>query len=264
MDHDLLQQILAESFIEKIEWFETIDSTNTYVLQLKSSDDQLPLLVGAELQTQGRGRGQNKWWAGSGALTFSLLLVPETWGITQAQWPLISLVTGLALCEALSSRIPGVDLRLKWPNDLYANGRKVCGILLESNPDHPDRLVIGIGLNVNNSLADAPVEIQQIATSLTDLTASRHDQTSILIAVLNALSRELSSLGQNETSLIPRFRERCYLTGKMISVRDAANDQTGTCQGIDDDGALRIWTARGPQRVFAGVVTILSSDNESW
>ncbi len=250
------QVITSASFVRHVEWFGEIDSTNTYALGQHYSATELPRLIGAEVQTQGRGRGQNHWWSGTGSLTFSLVLMPEQWSVTRSQWPLMSLVTGLAICQALAPVLPGVDLRLKWPNDLYANGRKLCGILLETKPDHAGQVVIGVGLNVNNSLQAAPATIQGIATSLTDLTSTHHDRTQLLVSIFRMLACELTALGESDPGQVHRFRERCYLTGRIVTVREAGEGVTGSCIGIDDDGALRVLTDRGPRRILAGVVTL--------
>ena len=244
----------------------------------------MPCLIGADLQTRGRGRNQHAWWTARGGLTFSLLLEPERFGIHPHQWPLLSIATGLSICRLLERELPEpgsagllqpqpksftrhkilagredpeclqYEVRLKWPNDVYVNGRKICGILLETIPEFPTVLIVGIGLNVNNSISTAGTELQRTATSLRDLTGDWADRTEILLRSLRVFEEELQGLGQNDPTFIPRCRKRCYLTGRRLEVRDVLTELAGTCLGIDDDGALRIMTESGPQRIFAGEI----------
>jgi len=250
------QRVLDETTVRQIIWHESIPSTNSDAQSLRCSPNQLPVLIGAESQTSGRGRGSNIWWSSSGSLTFSLLIAPDAWSIPRPQWPLTSLVTGLAVCQAIAPLAPQADLRVKWPNDVYASGKKISGILLESHPLNSDQLILGMGVNLNNSLASAPDDVRQKATSLTDLTDAVCDRTAVLIRILNELERELSNLKDDHFSFLNRFRERCLLTGRIISIQEAEQEVTGTCLGIDDDGALRLQTELGPRRCLAGVVTL--------
>ncbi|SFJ11044.1 biotin--[acetyl-CoA-carboxylase] ligase [Planctomicrobium piriforme] len=250
-------RLLSETFIRDVEWFETIGSTNTFALHLTRLVGDLPVLVGTEHQSQGRGRGNNSWWACSGSLTFSLLISPASFRLSPAQWPLLSLATGLAVCQALESEPPHIDLRLKWPNDVFADGKKLCGILLEGHPTQSEQLVIGIGLNVNNSLAHAPDEVRQRATSLCDLRTAPWDRTEVLISILKALAAQFQALGDDSLQFAEQFRQRCYLSGRIVTIKEAQGEVTGCCQGIDDDGALRLMTELGPRRVLAGVITAI-------
>lgn len=248
------EDILAQTFVKEVEWFESIDSTNTYAMQHDFPENTLPRVIGADFQTHGRGRGVHCWWAEPGSLTFSIVIRPDQWSIPPARWPLIPLATGVGICNALESHNSYTQMKLKWPNDIYAHNRKICGILSEAPPEYPGQLVIGIGVNVNNSTKSAPPELLNKAISLSDLCGTECDLTDVLISILNAVNHELEAIGNHDPTLIYRFRERCFLTGRMITIRDATGETSGTCQGIDDDGALRIITERGLQRVFAGEV----------
>lgn len=249
------ERLLHETFLRELVWLDEVDSTNSQALRWSPARSDLPLLIGAEHQCAGRGRGKNAWWAGSGAVTCSLVLEPQNWSIETAQWPLLSLTVGLAVCRALEEQLRDAEVRLKWPNDVLVQGRKICGILIETVPDCPGRLVVGIGLNVNNSLADAPAEIRETAISLAELTGHSHDRTQLLLNVLTLLDEEFAALGQRDPELLPRCRHRCYLTGRMVTIRDVTSQSTGMCLGLDDDGALQLMTESGPRRFLAGVIT---------
>ena len=254
-----LERIRRETFVQQIEFHDEIGSTNTRALELVSTTYTIPLLVLADRQTAGRGRGNHRWWAGDGGLTLSLLIDAAKLGIPASRWPNVSLATGLAVADAISSLISIADVRLKWPNDVFLNGRKVCGILLESSSHRPGLLVIGVGLNVNNSSCTAPAELKSVAISLADAGRCSFDRSNVLIAVLQKLAESLAVLSNDAREFTERWRARCYLQGRTIQVQtgqpgsDSASI-TGVCQGIDDEGALLLQTEAGVVRCFSGVV----------
>ena len=251
-----LPQLLEQTFVQRVDWQASVPSTNSVALQSTNVVDDLPWLIGANEQTQGRGRGKNSWWACSGSLTFSLVHRPSDSGIVKRQWPQISLTVGLAVTEMVSELLPGHCVQLKWPNDVYVDGRKIAGILIETMPQHDDLVVTGIGMNLNNSLADAPHEIQDTAIAACDVVGEMLDPTRAMVSLLNHLDRELRLLGEEDPTLSERLRERCFLTGKTVTISNSGSDVTGTCDGIDDDGALRITTPSGPKRFHSGTVTV--------
>ncbi len=254
-----LDRIRRETFISQIDFHEEIGSTNTRALALANETRTFPTLVLAERQTAGRGRGNNRWWAGDGGLTLSVLLNASDFAIPASRWPLISLTAGLAVGEAIACFVPAGDVRLKWPNDVFLNGRKACGILIETASNRSGMIVIGIGLNVNNSFAKAPPEVLSIATSLADVTGCTLDPSNVLIAVLQQLAKCLTLVGSDVSQLADLWRARCYLDGRTVQVStglsgSGSEDITGVCQGIDDDGALLLQTETGVVRCFSGVV----------
>lgn len=232
------------------------ESTNTVALEWSRAwtSADLPAVVVAERQTAGRGRGTNRWWSAEGALTFSLVLDPSQFGIVVSRWPALSLAVGAAAATAAAAFAPGVDFRLKWPNDVFASGRKLGGVLIEPPPGQNDRLVVGIGLNVNNSLREAPPEIHGRAATLCELAGGPLDREAVLQAVIGQILHDLRALGAEDPTLISRWRRLCFLTGRSVVVEDCGRVTAGTCLGIDDDGALRVQTDRCVERLFSGVV----------
>jgi BirA family biotin operon repressor/biotin-[acetyl-CoA-carboxylase] ligase len=167
----------------------------------------------------------------------------------------LSLVAGLAVCEALASFVPASAVQVKWPNDVYLAGRKVCGILIESAAASPGRLVIGIGVNVNNSFADAPVDLRDTAVGLCDLIGRPLDPTDVLLALLQRLDERWNDLARRGFhSLVDAWRARCFLSHKSIELQAGAQTIVGRCLGIDDDGALLVHTETGRQRFHAGAI----------
>jgi len=250
-----LARVEAETFVAEIAYRPEVPSTNDWALELaREGGHRLPLLVLASQQTQGRGRGTNRWWSAPGALTFSLLLDSATVLPDIHALPQVSVVAALAVCEALASLAPDQPVGLKWPNDVLLDRRKVCGILVESPARPPVRLAIGIGINVNNSFAEAPEDVPQRAVSWADATGRPWALTDILIRVLRALEQQLASLKAGRVRLSEASRPWCVLTGKHIAVAAGKQCVEGVCVGIDDEGALRIRTPESEHRLFSGIV----------
>ncbi len=246
--------LLAAGWVQTVDCFDELGSTNDHAIATASDSRPHPRLVICDRQRAGRGRGANRWWANDGALTFSVVIEPHTLGIPADRWPTLSVAVGGAICEAIAPCIPSSDVRLKWPNDVYADGKKLGGILVEVPQVSPPRLVIGIGINVRNSARDAPPEVQARMTSLADLTSHSPTRGEVLERVLSQLESDLGHLVSDPLSLARKWRQRCLLAGRTVTLDDGIHTLSGACQGIDDDGALRIYTEFGPQRCFSGSV----------
>lgn len=241
----------------------------------------LSVLV-AEHQTAGRGRAGRAWQTPPGvALTASVLLRPR---VAPGQLGLGSLVAGLAVRRALA-RLTGLRLGLKWPNDVlvldagpdlddWRGDRKVAGILVEALPDHGasapggatlpgaavPALVVGIGVNVNQSAEQLPVPW---ATSLAVATAGRGALTPggrlTPGGVLEAIGEELRPLvagwERGDRAVVDAIREACVTLGRQVRVELPGGERlTGIAQRLEDDGRLTIATATG------GRVPVLAGD----
>jgi BirA family biotin operon repressor/biotin-[acetyl-CoA-carboxylase] ligase len=213
-------------------------------------------VIAAEWQTAGRGRRGRIWHAAPGAaLTFSLL-----WRFQQGAGYLsgLSLAAGLAMVRALGALgVP--DAGLKWPNDVLWRGRKLAGILIELQGDMlgPTAAVIGIGLNCR--LPDVLRErIDQPAVDLETACGTVPDRNRALALLLDELARVLDVFaGAGFTSLRDEWQRRHVHQRK--AVRLALPDGkfvSGTAEGVADDGALLLATARGAQRFHSGEVSL--------
>jgi drug/metabolite transporter, DME family len=252
------QRIAAETFVRSCECHAELPSTNDRALELAHQAElQTPALVLTERQTAGRGRGINSWWSADGALTFSLILDARECGLAPDRWPQVSLTAGLAICEALETFIPRGQLKLKWPNDVMLAGKKLCGILSEIPSTAKGRIVVGVGINVNNSFQDSPPALEHLAGSLADFTASRLDLTEVLIRVLQQMELEFSLLAEGPLEFSKRFRERCWLNGREVSIASGLAEIQGFCNGIDEEGALLVQTTAGTERILSGTVTAI-------
>jgi BirA family biotin operon repressor/biotin-[acetyl-CoA-carboxylase] ligase len=260
-----LSRLAATSLVATIDYHDELSSTSDRALELAASDAALlPLLVLAARQTAGRGRGANRWFSTEGALTFSLALAAPRDELPQDRWPQVALVSGLAVCDALEALAPTAELRVKWPNDVFLAGRKVGGILSESVPGWRDRLVVGIGVNVNNRVQGSGVRVQdeeaaaltRCATALIDHDGLLRDLTATLLAILDQFDRRWRELlAAGFAPLAEQYRSRCFLTGKAVTIEQPGGERlAGRCRGIDDEGVLRVQSLAGEHRMRSGTV----------
>ena len=251
-----LSRITRETGVQHVEYHESLESTNKLAREVLS--DLLPLcpaLVLTANQTAGRGRGANSWWATSGALTFSLVLDVADLQMSPDRLPLVSLATGLAVRNVIADLVPGNSVSIKWPNDVLVGGAKVCGILTEQHAvDGRSALVIGVGVNVNNSLAPAPEDVRQRATSLFDLRDGHHDLTDILIGLLPKIDETIAGLRDRQPALLSEMNAHSLLNGLTVTIQVGQAITSGLCRGVDEFGCLIIDDGTDVHRFNVGTV----------
>ncbi len=249
-----IDQILRETFIARAEYHLMLRSTNDRAAQCAAeAPGPLPLLVVAEMQTAGRGRGGRHWWTGRGSLAVSLLLDPQQLGIQQrSQSPLVTLAAAVAIVETVAPLLRGEPVGIHWPNDVVATGGKLAGILVEVLPD--GQLIVGIGVNTNNSLADAPPELRGMATTLLELTGREHDQTTLLVTLLEHLESALRQLESAPEQIGARADAMCLQHDCTLTLQLGNQSITGRCVGIAADGALVLEMPHGRRAFYSGVL----------
>ena len=222
-------------------------STNDHGRELALAGAPHGTVVIAERQTAGRGRQGRTWTAPPGrALTLSVLARMEA-----ARMELLPLAVALAVCEACEGTAP-IECEVKWPNDVWIDGRKVAGILIEARPQE-GWAIIGIGLNVDTALEDFPDELRDTATSLRIATGTPVAREPALDALLDRLANWIHALDE-PGRVTNAFRERDVLYGKTIAWTRDSQRMTGEARGIDDDGALVVFTGESEVHLDAGEV----------
>lgn len=250
---DIAQVVVERTFVATAIHHATIDSTNNEARRLaQSGPTQLPLLVLADTQTAGRGRGGNRWWTGKGNLACSVLLRTDAWGVGPPQLHLLSLAAGVAVARAVTPLLGCTEPRIHWPNDVYAAGRKLAGVLVEIVLARYG--IIGIGVNVNGPLREAPPDVARKATTLSELTGKQHCIADLLIALLEHLEQALNLLKDDPAELARCANQLCGQHGQQFTVQSGREVVEGTCAGIDPSGALLLDTAAGRRRLFSGVL----------
>lgn len=228
--------------------FDSLPSTNTEAARQAALGAPEGLCVVAREQTAGRGRQQRAWVSPKDAgLYFSVVLRPR---IDAHAWPLVTLAAALAASDALAEAC-ALETDIKWPNDLLAGGRKLCGILAETFETPRGRaVVLGIGINLTNRAF--PPEILRDATSVEEQTGRAPERERLLTALTRALARRYEAL-QAEGGGAETVREwesrSTFARGRRVRVALADESFEGTTRGLESDGALRVDTDAGRQRV---------------
>ena len=245
------------SFKPKILRYESLPSTNNEVARLAAQGAEEGLAVVADEQTAGRGRMQRTWVSPEGAgLYFSILLRPE---IPMDRWPLVTFMAAVAVAEALQESC-SLACDIKWPNDLLAGERKICGILAEViDTDSHKAIVLGIGINLTSQAF--PEELAGRAISVGEATGRRPDREAILKELVQALARWYVVLHDEEGPgrMLASWASRSsYADGKFVKVMNGDEAVMGVTRGLEPDGALRLESPTGAITIVrAGDVTSL-------
>lgn len=230
----------------EIHFHATLGSTQDRARELAAAGAP-PTVIVADRQTDGHGRGDRTWHAGAGqALLASWLLRP-----VPSEPALFSLLGGVAVCRALDA-LGAPRGGLKWPNDVWYDGRKVAGVLAHATAA---ALVVGIGVNVSQAAADFPPALGGMATSLREAGHSV-DRLALLVRLTAELERVADPAAR--AAALDEWRSRTVILGREVEVREAGRPPfRGRAEALADDGALLVGTAYGLQRILAGEVSLV-------
>lgn len=234
-----------------VEILPEIDSTNSELMRRARAGRTEPSLLVAEQQTAGRGRMGRAWQSNEGdSLTFSFGM-----NFSPASWEGLSLAVGVSVAQSLS---PPNDepIALKWPNDLWWQGRKLAGILIETASVHDAKqqerfAVIGIGINIKTRAFDA--NLSTPPAWLQEISPSSNPQTALERLFLPLLGDLLEFERAGFAAFSSRFAARDGLHGLDITLSDGRH---GRAQGVDGSGALLVHTSQGVQRVASQEVSV--------
>jgi BirA family biotin operon repressor/biotin-[acetyl-CoA-carboxylase] ligase len=218
----------------RVEWFATLDSTNRHALDAARDGADDGLVVVADVQTAGRGRLGRSWESppGSSLLVTVLLRRPAVDHAVMA--------AGVALARAVE-QVGGIDVALKWPNDVVVGDRKLAGLLAESEGD---RLVIGAGCNVN--WESFPDELEGTATACNLEAGHPVDRDALLDAYVDELADVLAA----GDVVLDEYRARLATLGRRVRVHQVRGDDLeGTAIAVTDDGALVVRDDAGTEHI---------------
>ena len=225
--------------------FRQVRSTNTVARELATAGAPHGTVVTADEQTAGRGRQGRTWTAPPGAaLLYSAIVRP-----LGPRHSVLPLTVALAVCEVAEQLRPGVECKVKWPNDIHLDGRKLAGILIESRPQD-GWAVIGVGLNLAIPADDFPPELRDRATSLFDGRGGvRNTRDAYMTnSASAALSERLDAwLGADAEQVLDAWRDRDALRGREVNWEKGS----GVAEGINERGYLVVRLADG-DRVALG------------
>jgi BirA family biotin operon repressor/biotin-[acetyl-CoA-carboxylase] ligase len=222
-----------------------VSSTNAAAISGISSLPNGAVIL-AETQTEGRGRLSRPWASPPGGIWMSLVLKPIM--------PLnhvyqINMAVSVALCRALSDLF-GLDVGVKWPNDLLIRQMKICGILMEvkAQVDRLDYAVVGLGLNANNDTSRFPAEWR--STSLAIELGHDIDRCDLICRILQEIEEACGNMGDIE--IFEEWRRRSLTLNRHVLITSAAGELIGKAVDLAEDGALILQIGDERKRVLAG------------
>ena len=232
---------------------ESVDSTQDLAAAAGARGDPEGLAFSADEQTAGRGRFKRSWVSPpGGSVLLSVLLRPPPEVV-----PSVVMIAALAVRDAIAHAAPGLDPEIKWPNDILLNGRKTCGILVETTRHDPGGTfsVLGIGVNVNWDTASVP-EIADRSTSLGRETGRFVPRASVLVPLFDNIEALYEGAKAGD-DILGRWRARLVTLGRAVVVEAGDAEIEGTAEDVDASGALLVRDAAGAvHTVRAGDVTL--------
>lgn len=252
--HRLAASLAGQRIGHTVVYREETASTNDVARALAEAGHPHGVTVVADHQTAGRGRRGAEWFSPPRKnLLLSVVLRPSS---PAREWPRLTHIAALAVCEGIESVLPSLRPQVKWPNDIFLSGRKTAGLLLESAfpAQAPPFAVLGLGLNVNLSARDLPPELRETTTSVAieagQPTVAREP---LAAAILRALSRLLAKPSGAFPELLDDLRHRSLLLGRPVRAGVAGRELTGLADDLGPAGELILRQADGTKQALNAV-----------
>ncbi|MBN1786061.1 MAG: biotin--[acetyl-CoA-carboxylase] ligase [Candidatus Methanofastidiosa archaeon] len=244
------EYVVIETDYKPVLHYATIDSTNLQARKYALDGYPEKTLIVSEVQTAGRGRMGREWASPRGGLWFSFILRPRC---VPSIAPILNFVVANSVAKA-TNELYGIGVKMKWPNDIFYEDKKICGIgiLVSSDIDLMHYVVVGIGINVNNDTPDG-------ATSLKSIIGKPIDRNVLLSRVLNRFKDEYTLFEKSNFSDIMDYSRSISNTiGKKVRVSFLGVEKIGTVLDIDQKGALILEDEDGSvSEILAGDVDFL-------
>lgn len=238
-----LDATCQDSFVAAAQFYDSLPSTNDLAKNQLRTASEFPRLLLARQQTAGRGRHDRRWLSSDGSLTFSLVFDSsslERVGYQSSERPAISLLTAIAVCQAIEPLVRPHRVECKWPNDVMLNGQKVAGILLESPAIRPAGIVVGVGINLNNDIPKtSDLSGDTPATNIQDHVGQPVSAQELLGAILDRFDQRWRQYPQAPDELVQQWRSVDFLADQDIEIhRPDGSIASGTAQGVTSSGGL--------------------------
>ncbi len=257
MNKEEIENELKSNWVGKNLWYyDEIDSTNNRAMALGEERAPHGTTVVADQQNGGKGRRGRTWLSPSGTNIYvSILLRPE-FDVQKA--PMLTLLMAYSVTKVLRES-EGLDARIKWPNDIVLNRKKICGILTEMTMKESsiDYVVIGVGINVNNE--EIPEELTQSATSLKLETGKVIDRSILLSRILERFEKDYEAFARaGDLSPVQESYNQILVNREnQVRVLEPGNEYQAVAHGINHLGELMVEKEDGTREtVFAGEVSV--------
>jgi len=238
-------------FVKKLLVFDTLDSTNTTAKEHAREGAEEGTIVVARTQTQGRGRFDRIWQSPAGGVYLSFILRPKA---SVKKTVLLPFVAALAVAKTIDAY--GLQATIKWPNDVRVNGKKIAGILLESetNGQASTYVVVGVGINLNVDLKDLASDLRAYSTSISSEVGNPVDYHEFLKTFFMQFESSYRVFKeQRYERIIDEWKDHADTLGKTIRVKTSTETLQGTAFDIDQYGFLLIKTEQGAtKKILSG------------
>jgi len=258
------EALSTQTFGRNVRWLDSVVGTNDEARKWADADAPHGALVFADHQTDGRGRHGRPWFAMPGLnLTVSLILRPA---IQPTGFGIITLAASLAVQECIRTSCPSLSPSIKWPNDILIEGKKCCGMLLESaisSNRGSSYVILGIGLNVNQ--VDYPGSLRTSATSLLLAWGRPVDRALLLADLLQRLESGYSRAQSHPNLIVSDYENNLDGIGRRLRLSDAQSGRTfnGIFKGIDESGALLLELESEIRAFHAGDVQMIKMKHDT-
>ncbi len=237
-------------------FLDTLDSTNTYCKKISESEFTKDTVVIADTQSQGKGTKGRSWISPKGkGLWFSILLKPS---IKLNDINFLTILTSTALYNTFLYL--GINTKIKWPNDIYLNSKKLCGILTESkiSKNKVEYVIIGIGINVNLELSDFSDELKNIATSLLISTVKYFEREDILSIFLENFYEQYNELlNGNKDNILRIYKNNSLILNREVNLEYKNSIRKVIPMDILEDGSLLIKNSNDEiEKIISGEISV--------
>jgi BirA family biotin operon repressor/biotin-[acetyl-CoA-carboxylase] ligase len=232
-----------------IHYFKETESTNIIAREIANSVEEGAVVI-AESQTGGRGRMGHKWISPEGGIWLSIILKPR---MQPLHAPRITLLAGVSVAKTIRSY--GLPAKIKWPNDVLINGKKVCGILTEigAEADQIDYIVVGIGIDANVDTEAFPEDFRGSSTSLKKELGHEINRTEFLRELLYEFEALYLTFQKDFSSILEEWRNMSATIGEWVKITTQTRIIYGAAIGVDNEGALILETEEGRlEKIVAG------------
>ncbi len=251
----ITERLAQKNTTTKVEVHSVIDSTNSYLMRRLPNQNSLGQVCIAEYQSAGRGRRGRQWISPFGSHIYMSMYWHIEQGMSAAMG--LSVVAALAVSDAIKG-LYNADVELKWPNDIYYNGVKLAGILidLEGQAMEPCHCVIGIGLNINMPAKSAEL-VDQPWIDLSKAIGADIDRNILAAEIISALIKRLNVHAETGiNTMVLEWQAQDFYLNKAVVLITGDRSTRGICHGINAQGALLLEVNGKVSPIYGGEVSL--------
>lgn len=257
LPQEIRESLHADIIGKDLQYLEQVDSTNLYAKRFADNGFQEGTVIIADEQLKGKGRLGRTWVSPKGkGIWMTIMLKPR---INPAEAAKITLLTACAVSKAIEGC--GVSPKIKWPNDIILNGKKLCGILTEMSveQDEINYVIVGIGINVNLEQQDFPEDLQSTATSIRIEKGSNVIRKELTAAIMNNFESYYKVFTKTGSirEFIEEYKDKSAVLGKDVTVTSSSLNLKGKALDITEEGQLLLELEDGSiKEIISGEVSV--------